>query len=416
MRILYISPRNFWPLNSGGHLRDYYLARETARYAAVSFLGIRDPHQDDGPSENAEHSEKLGLERLILVDKGRSYTRWKVLRGLIGPTPLTVLNYDDPKVASELSRILNEDTFDLVQMEQIHLVGYLPILRASHSRPLVVCDWHNIESEVMDRYGTYTRNLARKLYANRTAHLIKNVELRLLKECDAHLVVSERDKAKLQALAPEARIHIVENGVDVARYSNSEELARPTGLGVHQTRTDIVFVGSMDYHANIDGAIYFSTEVWPRMHSPAPNLRFMVVGSRPVAEVRGLARAPGIVVTGAVDDVRTYYRGALAAVVPLRIGGGTRLKIVEAMAAGIPVVSTSIGAEGLAVNPGVNILLADTPEEMARVLLELRQSHEMWQQLSRAGRELAQTRYDWCTIGSSLHQIHRLMLDRRLHG
>jgi glycosyltransferase involved in cell wall biosynthesis len=186
--------------------------------------------------------------------------------------------------------------------------------------------------------------------------------------------------------------------------------------GSQQTRKDIVFVGSMDFHANIDGASYFCTEVWPQIHALAPQFRFIVVGSRPAVEVRNLAQSPGIIVTGEVDDVRPYYGSAFAAIVPLRVGGGTRLKILEAMAAGVPVVSTSIGAEGLAVNPGVNILLADTPEEMARVLMELHHSHEMWQRLSAAGRELARTRYDWCVIGSSLHRTHRLVFDQRPHG
>ncbi len=416
MRILYFSPRNFWPLNSGGHLRDYYLARETARYASVSFLGMRNPDESDNASANTQ-ARKLGLERLVLVEKGPSYTTWKILRGLIGPTPLTVLNYYDLKAARELSRILNEQTFDLVQIEQIHLIGYLPTIRASRSHPLVVCDWHNIESELMDRYGRYTRNWARKLYANRTTHLIKNMERRLLTDCDAHIVVSERDQSTLRTLVPEARVHLVENGVDMAQYANCEELAAPMLLGrSEQTRRDIVFVGSMDFHANIDGAKYFCAEVWPKIHALAPQFRFIVVGSRPAAEVRDLAQSPGIIVTGAVDDVRPYYGGALAAIVPLRVGGGTRLKILEAMAAGVPVVSTSIGAEGLAVNPGADILLADTPEEMARVLIELHHSPEMWRRLSEAGRELARTRYDWCVVGSSLHRTHRLLLDPRPHG
>ncbi len=417
MRILYLSPRNLWPLTSGGHLRDYYLVRETVRYASVSFLGMRGPHERDNASANTDHCLKLGLERFVLVDKGCSYTSSKILRGLMGPTPLTVLNYYDPKVAKELSRILTEQTYDLVQIEQVHLIGYLPIIRECRSRPLLVCDWHNIESELMDRYGRHTRSFARKLYAIRTAHLIKNVERRLLTECDAHIVVSKRDESKLRALAPEARVHIVENGIDVARYSDCGELAAPTLLGSsQQMRKDIVFVGSMDFHANIDGATYFCKEVWPRIHALVPELRLMVVGSSPAAEVRDLARAPGIVVTGTVEDVRPYYRGALAAIVPLRIGGGTRVKILEAMAAGIPVVSTSVGAEGLAVNAGINVLFADTPEEMTRVLMELYHSHEMWRRLSEAGRELARTRYDWSVIGSSLYRMHRALLDQGPHG
>jgi glycosyltransferase involved in cell wall biosynthesis len=417
MRILYLSPSNLWPLTSGGRLRIYYLVRETTRYASVSFFGVHNPNEDNSASANHDHWLKLGLERFVLVDKARSYTTWKVVRGLVGHTPLSILNYYDPKVARELSRLLREQTFDLVQIEQVQMMGYLSTIRACPNPPLVVCDWHNIESELMDRYGRYTENWARKLYAGRTAHLLRGAERRLLAECDAHIVVSKRDEATLRALAPKAVVHTVENGVDVARYSGQERPASSATVKLAQeTRTNIVFVGSMDYHANIDAASYFCAEIWPKVHALAPELRFMIVGSRPVAEVRDLARIPGVVVTGTVDDVAPYYRSALAAIVPLRIGGGTRLKILEAMAAGIPVVSTSIGAEGLTVNAGVNIALADTSEEMIRVLMELYESYETWQRLSDRGRELASALYDWSVVGSSLHRIHRVLLDQRNRG
>ena len=415
MRILYLSARDFWPLTTGAHLRDYHLVRETARYATVSFFGIRGPDEPDNASVNVNHCSRLGLESLTLVDRIPSYTIWKILRGFIGPTPLTLLNYYDAQMARELSRILEEQTFDVVQIEQIHLIVYASIIRACRRRPLLVCDWHNIESELMERYGRYTRNWAHKLYASRTKHLIKNVERRLLTEVDAHIVVSERDESKLRTLVPEARVQVVENGVDVAQYAEWEERTAPADLRAdQQTRRDIVFVGSMDFFANIDGATYFCAEVWPRIHALAAELHFMVVGSRPVAEVRDLAQSPGVIVTGTVDDVRPYYRGALAAIVPLRIGGGTRLKILEAMAAGVPVVSTSVGAEGLAVNHGVNILIADTPEEMTRSLTELYHSHEMWRRLSEAARELVRTRYDWSVIGSSLLEVYRHLLQDRI--
>ena len=414
MRILYLSPGNLWPPTSGGGLRVYHLIRETIRYASVSFLGIHSPNESNNVSISKDHCLKLGLERFVLVDKERSYTPWKVVRGFTGPTPLSVLNYYDPNVASELSHILGEQTFDLVQIEQVQLMGYVPTIRSSRSRPAVVCDWQNIESELMERYGEHAGSWARKLYARRTARLLRNVERRLLTECDAHLVTSKRDASMLRGLVPNAPVHIVENGVDVARYSGGYTPSAPTMVErAKQKRTDIVFVGSMDYHANIDGAIYFCTEIWPRLHALAPQLRLMIVGSRPSDEVRDLARAPGVVVTGTVDDVEPYYRGALAAIVPLRIGGGTRLKILEAMAAGVPVVSTSIGAEGLAVNAGVNILLADTPEETTRGLMELYESYDTWQRVSDRGRELACTRYDWSVIGSSLHRIHSALVDQQ---
>ena len=417
MRILYLCPENLWPLTSGGQLRVYNLIRETVRYASVSFLGVRNPDESDNLVANNDHRLKLGLERYVLVAKGRSYTSGKIFRGFVGPDPLPIINYFDRTVERELSLILREQTFDLVQIEHVQMMGYLSTIRGSPSRPLIICDWHNIESELMDRYGQHSGNWARKLYAGRTTQLLRNFERRLLAECDAHIVVSKRDESRLRAIVPKACVHVVENGVDVARYSDGPKPAAPTRLkDAQQKRTDIVFVGSMDFHANIDAVVYFCTEIWPRVHTLAPDLRFVIVGARPTAEVRDLARYPAVVVTGTVDDVAPYYSNALAAMVPLRVGAGTRLKILEAMAAGVPVVSTSIGAEGLTVNAGVDILLADTPEEITRALVELYNSYQTWRRLSDRGQELAGTRYDWSVIGSSLHRAHRALLDQRAYG
>jgi len=412
MRILYFSPRNFWPPNSGAPLRDYYLLRELASRASVSFLGLSNHDEQLSLSQSTPNALDFELDKFVIVNKGRSYTSWKLVRGLLGPTPVSVLNYHDRRVATELRRLLHEQTFDVVQMEGIHLISYLPILRSSRSHPLLVCDWHDVQSELMLRYALYTENWARRLYAMRTASLLGTLERRLVAECDAHLVVSERDRLKLREMTPKACVHVVENGVEANHYSLVETQLAPGRLpGQSGERLkDIVFVGSMDSHANIDAARYFALEVWPRIRAQSPELRFLIVGSRPVLEVRELANLPGVTVTGTVEDVRPYYCGAFAAVAPLRIAGGTRLKILEAMAAGVSVISTSVGAEGLAVNPGANILIADTVEEMARVVWDLYNSHETQKRLSRAGRELVRARYDWSVIGLSLYHVYRGLL------
>jgi len=132
--------------------------------------------------------------------------------------------------------------------------------------------------------------------------------------------------------------------------------------------------------------------------------------------VRELGKEPGVTVTGTVEDVRPYYCSALAAVVPLRIGGGTRLKILEAMAAGIPVISTRIGAEGLAVTSGANAMVADRPEDMARAVWDIYSSETRWRQLSQAGRELVLSRYDWSALGTALYELHTNAVGCRVHA
>jgi len=170
----------------------------------------------------------------------------------------------------------------------------------------------------------------------------------------------------------------------------------------------------MDYHANIDGAVSFAHDVWPGLRGRHSELIFTIVGRDPAPEVRALATHPGIEVTGTVDDVRPSYRDALAAVVPLKTGGGSRLKILEAMAAGVPVVSTTLGAEGLDVHDGKDILMADTNEQMAEKIVSLIESEELRQRLRAAGRALVSERYDWSRLGASLFEVYQQLLETGL--
>ncbi len=395
MRILYFSSRECWPLNTGARLRDYHFARELAQRAKLTYLGLRNPK--DPPS--VEPPAESGFQRHALVEKDPSFSPAKLIRGLTGPVPVTVLNNWSPRILAELERTVRDgEPFHSVQIEGMHLVQYLPALRKSPGSPALIADWHNIESEIMWRYSETAVGFARKAYARRTARLMEDMELRLLKGCDAHIVPSSREREKLLARGPKARIEIVGNGVDVAYYSND-----PTESAM---RRDILFVGSMDYHANIGAVLEFANTMWPGILAQHPDLRFVIVGRNPPPEVRALVNLQKIEVTGTVDDVRPWYRSASVVVVPLRTGSGTRLKILEAMAARVPVVSTRLGAEGLDVTDGANILLAETAQETIAAVDALRISPEKWRALAEAGRALVRSQYDWPILGERLFAIH----------
>ena len=353
------------------------------------------------------------FERSVLVRIKPTYTIRKLMRGIIGP-PVSVLNYFDEAASIELQRLVRETRFDVVQIEGVHLTKYLPFIRASRFRPLVLCDWHNIYSELVRRYGEHNESWLRRRYALRTAQLLQDTERKLLSECDAHISVSDSDRLALQQRVPSARIYVVENGVDIGFYATDKfEPTSRNGADHNAERNALVFVGSMDYHPNIDAVRYFANEVWPRIQLQAPQLSFWIVGSKPTTPVRDLNHIKGITVTGTVSDVRPYYRKALAAVVPLRVGGGSRLKILEAMAAGVPVVSTTIGAEGLRAIPGVHLVIADTPEQMFRSVMQLANSRNSWDALVKAGSELVRAGYDWCVVGSRLYEIHKSLVETR---
>ena len=443
LRVLHFVPRVCWPLNTGAKLRNYHLARELSRRARVTLLAFSEPEErtEDagGPPRRAQDAQarpalerpERFYERVITVERDRGYTPAKIVRGALGRTPLPVLNYTTPAMKQALARALTERHYDVVQVESVHLAEYLPIIRAAKGRPLVICDWHNIESELMSRYSERQTSPWRAAYARRASRQMRALERRAVREFDAHIVVSNRDGARLLADEPAARVHVIENGVDTSYYADepvrqahAEWLAQTGGRGettqsgtpaksadvTARQRQRVVFVGSMDYHANVDAAVSFTREVWPRLSEQRPGLTFTIVGREPAPEVRNLAQVPGVEVTGTVDDVRPYYQEALCSIIPLRVGGGSRLKILEAMAAGVPVVSTALGAEGLDVSDGENIILAETGDDFREAIINLGEDEGRREQLRAAGRALVYERYDWSGLGAALFEKYQSLL------
>jgi sugar transferase (PEP-CTERM/EpsH1 system associated) len=393
LRILFLCPQPLWPINTGARLRNFHLANSLGSFCEVTVLQITQP------GESSAAPTPATFQRVLSAERGKSYTPAKLLRGLAGPTPVTVLNYTSDKVARVLAEILNSASYDAVQMESIHLIRYLEIIRKSMKKPFVVLDWHNIESELMQRYAGSATNPVREFVAARTATLLRQLEEQALRSFAAHTVVSEREKEKLLARVPQAEIHVIPNGVDVAAFAPRSTLKSPS------SRRTLLFVGSMDYHANSDAVIWFCRDIWPLLAAEFSTIDFKIVGRNPPASVLALASSR-IIVTGTVEDVRPFYSEAFAVLVPLRVGGGTRLKILEAMAAGVPVISTRLGAEGLSIEDQREFLLADTAADMAASIRALLNQPALAQRLCAAARTLAQSQYDWSVLGQKLATVY----------
>ncbi len=405
MRALYLSTRFCWPITSGAHLRDFYLARQLAAKSTLTYLGL--DREMDGPVGNSrrERLEALPDSAMVRVRRHPGYRRIDLVRGLLGPTPVSILNFTAPQIMNKIECVLRENRFDIIQFEGVHLLVYARRIRQITPNTPLICDWHNIESEIQRRYAQSSESPARRLYARRTAQLLKRAEREVLRLANAHTVCSERERQMLLQEVPEANITEIPNGVDTAFFA-----AGATGDGLRQ---NVAFVGSMDYHANIDAALFFAKAIWPGLQQRRPDLRFVIVGSRPAPEVVELANQPGITVTGTVEDLRPHYRNAVMVVVPVRVASGTRLKVLEAMAAGVPVISTSLGAEGLAVTPGKDILIADTPAEIINTAAALHQDTTTWRELTANALRLVQVEYDWSVIGERLERVYTELLARR---
>ncbi|MEW6126322.1 MAG: glycosyltransferase family 4 protein [Acidobacteriota bacterium] len=412
LRILYFAPRLCVPTNTGAHLRNFHLTRELSQSARVVFLSF--PNQDSETAVDTDETKEWGVQRVVTVPRAGGYSAGKILRGAVGKTPLPILNYTTDDMHETLARLLDEEDFHIVQIESVQLSAYLPTIRRARSKPSIICDWHNVESELMQRYSEHATNPARKMYARMTARRLEAVERRVLRDCDAHFTVSQRDRLRLLEMNPKAQISVADNGVDARHYSpqacqkayehwlNSLSDNSLKNRSAINGRPRLLFVGSMDYHANIDAALYFANEIWSEVYQKHPEMIFTIVGRNPAKVVQELANLPGIEVTGTVDDVRPFYAEAFASVVPLRVGGGSRLKILESMAAGVPVISTRLGAEGIAVCDGENILLADSQASLAQHISQVLINRELQNKLSQAAQTLVHKGYDWSAIGSVL--------------
>jgi glycosyltransferase involved in cell wall biosynthesis len=224
---------------------------------------------------------------------------------------------------------------------------------------------------------------------------------------DAVIAVSDRDKEAIQAVAPDVRIHVVPNGVDNAFFSRFiPHESYVTARHVITHMSSLAFAGTMDYRPNVDAMLWFYHEILPLIKKDCFNVHLYIVGRSPVKEIMRLAIDPAITVTGYVNDIRPYIAHSRVFVVPIRMGSGTKLKVLQAMAMGVPVVSTSLGAEGIKVTDGENILIADTPAEFAQKVLLLLQDERQRQIISRNARQLVEEYYDWSVVVPRLHAVY----------
>ena len=395
MRILFISPRQSLPARSGAKLREYHILRALGSLAEVTYIYFADPG-----SEPLTVGQLPFCREVVGIPKPAAYGFGKTAMGILGRWPLPVLNYTSPLMSAAIARAMSGGDFDIIHLDGIQLTRYARAAVERRGSLKAIYNWHNIDSEVMRRYSDAAHTAARRWYAGLTAGKLTRLERDILHTGFGHIVCSEREREQFWRIAPEARVEVIENGVDVAYFAGSESAA---------TSRRIVFVGAMDYFPNSDAAGFFANQIWPRVRSRLEGAELTIVGSNPSPAVLALGELPGVKVAGMVPDVRPFYHGALAAVVPLRIGGGTRLKIPEAMAAGVPVVSTPIGAEGLDVVDGENVLLAesDDAEGWADRLVSLANSPALRQQLIGAGLRLVRNRYDWEIPGAKLRATYQ---------
>ena len=393
MRILWLNPNVLLPLDKGGKLRTWHLMRHLARRHDIIYLAFADP--GEGAVDRAGMAEVC--RHLVTVPrseprKGTVRFYGGVAAHLLDPLPYAVGKYRSRPFRRALASLLSTETFDLVVCDFLVPAVNLPARLPCPS----VLFTHNVEAEIWRRHtDTSVGGLRRRLCATQWARMLR-FEGRTLARFDRVLVVSSADRQTLHRLYPgrlSAPVSLVSTGVDTEYFTPAPDATRPRHL---------VFTGSMDWLPNEDGILFFCRDILPRIRRAEPDVSLSIVGRSPAAAVRRLAEDPAIEVTGRVDDVRPHMASAGVYIVPLRVGGGTRLKIFEAMAMAKAVVSTTVGAEGLPATPGRDLLLADEPGAFAEAVVGLMRNERARQSLGDAGRALVASRHDWAVSAAEL--------------
>lgn len=338
---------------------------------------------------------------------------------LASPLPDMALRNHSARFAAALRGLLAHEHFDLVQAESIEMAPYLDVVRQTSGaqRPALVLDQFNAEFVLQKRAaltslqalrrGAFTpRHAAGAAYSLVQWNKLARYERQAMRGCDLVLAVSADDQQTLRRLEQHATIGVVPNGVDSAVFSQSA-LARERRSALAFAGSPIVFTGTLDFRPNIDAALWFGQEVLPRIRVHRPDARFVVVGKRPAA-ILGTLPAEAVTIVGEVPDARPFIAGACVYVVPMRIGGGVRLKLLEALALEAPVVSTSMGAEGVdGLRNDEHCLIADDPAAFAAAVLHLLDDQAHAARLGAAGRTLVSARYDWQAIIPQLEALYQ---------
>jgi len=397
MRILFLALEPPFPPNDGGRIRTYNILKQVTRRHEVILVTFAPPQQQ---AERLEALRPLcaGVFALPLPRPPRRTLLHKAA-GLFSRRPISLARYRSPEMA-RLLHALARNHYDVAHIDQIYLAQYIHDL---HPLPAVLTH-HNVEAEIQQRQLQARPPSLRRLLDTLECRRWHFYEVAVSRRSAALACVSERDAAYFRQRVPNVPIWVVPNGVDTQAYRPPE---------TEPEEDLLLYTGRMDYFPNVDAMDWFCREIWPRIRQEVPSARLQIVGRDPLPQVQSLGAQPGIEVVGTVADTRPYLSRAAVYIAPLRLGGGTRLKVLEAMAMGRPIVSTPLGCEGLDLHPGEDLLVAETAEEFAQVTVRLLRDFALGRRLGMQARRTAETRFDWTQIAREQERAYQAALDRQ---
>ncbi len=393
MKILFLTPYVPYPLNNGGLIRVHHLLVNLATRHQVTAVCMEPDKKEQ--AAGIDVIEKRGIEIKtvpVAFNQKKRFKRIYQLLSLVSSKPYQFNQYHSKAMQQMIDEQLATGDYDLLMVE-FSQMGYYSF---DTNIPRFV-DQHNVEYEIMHRTYETEKNPLRKLLAYSEWKKYYHQEIDNCSKFTACLTTSKRDAEILQDRSTGMQCHVIPNGVDSDFFQSNNTAVDPNM---------VLFTGTISYYPNTEGVLWFHKTIWPLIKSKNPAATFCIAGKSPPAEVRKLAENDqSITVTGMVDDMRDYYNKAAVVVVPLRVGGGTRLKILEGMAMAKAIISTSVGAEGIEHSNGENILLRDTPEEFSDAVLSVMADKRQRQSLEAGGRALVEAKYDWRAVCDKLSDV-----------
>ena len=394
MRILWLSHFVPWPpVGHGALQRSYHLLRAAAASHEVHLLALAPP---SAAAADLDLSVATGALRKVAADAEiypmpRDWQQlrraWLLMRGVAKGESHWERWFHNGAMVNRVRELRGR--FDLVHVDIVFLASY----RAPIAGTPVVLNHHNIESALVRQRSDTARNPVARAVLRHEASKLGALERDWAPRAAVNLVVSELDGERLVRVAPGAKANVVPNGVDTDYFRADPE--------VRSDPSTIVFAGGMDWYPNRDAMVLFAREIWPRLVSANAQRRAIIIGRSPPSELTDV-RDSRLEVLGFVPDVRPLVSRAAIYICPIRVGGGTRLKILDALSMSRALVSTDLGVEGLDLTPDVHFLRANTPDEFERQITRLEGDEALRARLGRAGRELVEKRFSWDVVGERL--------------
>lgn len=399
MRILYVTQIVPYPPHGGVLQRGFNLLRELGKRHEVHLLAFH--HPDELPhGEPVEHSKRelgtfcRGVEYFDLAPKKSPlHMATGLAFAAFHRQPFSVLAHRSAKLGSRIAELCRASRFDLVHLDTIALAPYAA---ACGGAPLVLAH-HNIESQLMERRAEREQGSLRQLYVRKQAARLRRLEAEVSGQFAVNITVSQADAELLEKICPGARTAVIPNGVDTDYFHPRRGNETPT----------LVFTGGMGMFANRDAVHWFIDSIWPLVKAKVPNARFLAIGKKASQyALESAQRDPSIEVPGFVPDVRPFVERSAIYVVPMRVGGGTRLKVVDAMAQGKAIVSTSLGVEGIDGRDGEHFVVADDAATFAEKIVHLLNAPDERLRLGTAARLRAEEAYCWKSLGRQLDTVY----------